>query len=423
MTKLQNLIKEKRIHKYIRYNIILPLIVSFSAAISTAPILLYYFFRLPLLTVFANLIIVPLVGIATPLGFLVVLMNLLSHGLAGIFANALWLCSKLIILISSWFSNISFAVIEPGRPPVLLVFIFYLAVLFILFWRNIKFRKMSLAIILVGLNLYIWHSTLQSRHLSITFLDIKQGDAIFFDLPNGRKIMIDAGEENEIVSQFLKSKGIKDIDLAVITHPHLDHYGGYRNILDKINIKNLLVATDAYKDTLYTNLIFNIKNKGTKVILAERGQIINGLGIIAEVLLPDASVRRIYNMNVFNPNDLSVVVKIEYANKTLLFPGDLDDAEFLNNQNIQADILKSPHHGSKKANSILLLNQVRPNFIIITGRKKINRNVIKLIGQYQIIPFNTRKDGGLNIELKPNQTIFNQINNKKLIFSEIHTRN
>lgn len=416
--KLYDAVKNKNIPKFILLYIILPSIVSFAAGIGIAPIILYYFFRLPVLSVFANLIIVPLVGIATPLGFFVVLINLFWHGLAGIFANTLWLCLKLIILVSTKFANLSFAVIEPGRPSILLIILFYLGVLLILFWNNLRLRKISLAIFLISINFCVWQRVLQTKHLSVTFLDIKQGDAIFLDLPNKRKMLIDAGEENEIVPQFLKSKGIKNIDLAVITHPHLDHYGGFINLLDDFKIRNFIIATDKPKDTLnklYTNLIDSIKSKGIRIYYADRGQVIKGLGINVEVLSPDASLRRIYNMNVLDPNDLSIVLRITYNNTSFLLPGDLDDAKILKGFPVQSKILKSPHHGSKKANSQLLFSIVKPQYLIISGRKNIAQSTNDLINQEKIYPFNLRKDGALTIKAQKNKIILKDYKDKSML--------
>jgi competence protein ComEC len=292
----------------------------------------------------------------------------------------------------------------------------------LLFWKNNTFRKISLAVILVGLNFFIWQKTLQPKSLSVTFLDIKQSDAIFLDLPNKRKMLIDAGKENEVVPQFLKSKGIKNIDVAVITHPHLDHYGGFRNLLDDFKITNLIIATDKPKDTLnklYTNLIDNIKSKGIRIYYADRGQVIEGLGINVEILSPDASLRRIYNMNALDPNDLSIVLRIDYHNTSFLFPGDLYDAEILKGLPVQSKILKSPHHGSKNANSQLLFSSVKPEYLIISGRKNISRSTIDLINQNRIKSINLRKGGAIVVEVKENKVIFNAFNGEKFISKNI----
>jgi len=407
--RIYSFFKERKIHAVIKKYLILPFAVSFSATIGTGLIMLYHFFRFPILVVFANLLIIPLVGLALPLGFLVLLLNLFFKALAGIYANTLQAVLKLIILISEKFANLSFAIIEPGRPSVLLILIFYLAVMLILFWKNLRFRKISLALILLGLNFIVWQNAFHPNNLSITFLDVKTGDAIFLNLPNGRNMMIDAGEENEVVPQFLKSKGIKNIDLAVITHPHLDHYGGVRRLVDDFNIENLLIATEKSKDTLkalYTNLIDNIKRKGVKIYYADRGQIIKGLGINVEVLSPNAMIRRIYNMDTLNINVISIVMKVEYNNISFLFPGDLDDSEFIEGLPVRAKILKSPHHASKKANSRLLFNMVKPEYIVITGKKKVNQDVLNLIEQERIKLFNIRKDGALVIVINKNHIKF-----------------
>lgn len=409
--RLYNLIKQKQIPKFIKHFVLFPLFISFSASIGTAPIILYYFFQYPLLVMGANIIIIPLVTLALPLGFLVILFNLFLPALASIYANTLWLILKSIIFMSDKFAHLKWQIIEPGRPSILLITLFYLLVLLILFWKNLRFRKIALVVLLFGLNFFIWQKVLQPKQLTVTFLDIKQGDAIFLETPNGRKMLIDAGIENEIVSQFFKSKGIKNIDLAVITHPHLDHYGGYRNLIDNIKIKTFIIATDISKDTIYTNLINIIKNRQIKHIFAEQGQTIKGLGVKVEVLSPDVLTKQIYNMNALEPNDISIVLKMKYENTTLLLPGDLDNTQLIAKQPIHAQILKSPHHASKKANNNLLFSKVKPEYLIVTGRKNINQDVLDLIEQYRIKVFNIRKDGAITI--KANQSTLKFIKYKK----------
>jgi len=405
--------KEKKVPKFIRFNIILPSIASFAAGIGTAPIILYHFFRYPILVIFANLLIVPLVGLATPIGFLVILLNLFFKSLAGIFANGLWLMLKLIILISEKFANLSWQIIEPGRPSVLLIILFYLTIMLVLFWKNSVFRKLSLAVILCSLNFIVWNNAFQTKRLSVAYLDAKKGDAIFLNLPNERKMVIDAGEDGEVISSYLKSQGIHAIDLVCITHPHFDHYGGVRKLVNEFKIKNLLIATAKARDTMYTNLIARISKNGTNIFYADRGENVQGLGLIAEIYSPDASLRRIYNMNALDPNDLSIVLRITYNNTSFLLPGDLDDAEILKGLPVQSEILKSPHHGSKKANSPSLFSQVKPEYIVISGQEHIRQQVLNLIEQERIRPFDLRKNGALTIEVRGNVIKFKRFNGNK----------
>ncbi len=413
--KIYNRFQEKKINRFIKNYILLPATVSFSASLGTAPIILYYFFQYPALVVFANLLIIPLVSLAIPLGFLVVFLNLFFPALAGIYAHTLWLILKLILLTSEKFANISWQIIALGRPSMLLIILFYLGTSLLIFWQNLWCRKISLAILLIGLNFYIGKNLFSSPNLTATFLDLRKGDAIFLELPNKRKMLIDAGEDNEVVSQFLKSKGVISIDLAIISHPHLDHYGGFRNLLNSFKVLNVIIPTDKSKDTLYTNLIDNIRRRGINIYFADRGQFIKGLGLKAEIFSPNAEIKRIYNLDALNINDISVVLKLEYSNTSLLFPGDLDDATLIAGLPVQSNILKSPHHASKKANSPILFEAVNPKYLIITGRKKVNHEVMELLEQYQIKAFNIRKEGALTIKVKRTKVLFKQFNGKTFL--------
>jgi competence protein ComEC len=118
-------------------------------------------------------------------------------------------------------------------------------------------------------------------------------------------------------------------------------------------------------------------------------------------------------MDALNINDISIVLKLQYQNTSLFFPGDLDDAEILKNLPVQARILKSPHHGSKKANSPSLFDQVKPEYIVISGQEHIRQQVLQLIEQERIRPFDLRKDGALTIEVQGNVIKFKRFNGNK----------
>lgn len=408
--KLYNTIKKYKIPKYITRYLLLPFLVSFSATISIAPIILYYFFQFPLLTVFANLLIIPLVSLAMPLGFLVIFLNLFLKSLAAIYAQTLWLTLKSIIYLSEKFSNISWQNLEFGKPPLILIALFYLFLLMIIFWQNLRFRKLSLTFLLVGLNFYIWQNILSPQSLIVTFFDLKKGDAILLEFPDHQTMLIDAGEPNEIILPLLKSKRIKDIDLAVITHPHFDHYGGFQNLINAVKIKQFLIATDTSSDTTYQNLINKLKNNKQEIFLANENQSISAYRTDIKVLYPNSTSRKNYEVGVLSPNDLSVVLKLNYENISLLFPGDLDNFELIQNFPLQAQILKIPHHGSKVANNPTLISKVQPEYVIITGRKTINPDVLRLFKQHHLKIFNTRKNGALIISLSKQRIKIKQMN-------------
>ncbi len=408
--KLYNIIKKYKIPKYITRYLLLPFLVSLSATISIAPIVLNYFFQFPLLTVFANLLIIPLVSLAMPLGFLVMFLNLLIKGLAAIYAQTLWLILKLIIYLSEKFSNLSWQNLEFGKPPLIFIALFYLFLLMIIFWKNLRFRKLSAIFLLVGLNFYIWQNILSPQNLIVTFFDLKKGDAILLELPNRKTMLIDAGEPNEIILPLLKSKRIKNIDLAVITHPHFDHYGGYQDLINTVKIKQFLIATDTSSDTTYQNLINRLRNNKQEIFLANENQSIATYRTDISVFYPNPISRKNYEVGVLSPNDISVVLKLNYENISLLFPGDLDNFELIQHFPLQAQFLKIPHHGSKVANNPTLINKVQPEYVIITGRKTINPDVLRLFKQHRLKIFNTRKNGALIVLLSKQRIKIKQMN-------------
>jgi len=97
----------------------------------------------------------------------------------------------------------------------------------------------------------------------------------------------------------------------------------------------------------------------------------------------------------------------------------LDDADIIKDLPVHALILKSPHHGSKKANSQLLFSSVKPQYLIISGRENINQSTLDLINQNHIILFNLRKDGALVVNVSRNKAIFTQCNREKFILNTI----
>ncbi|MCX8015427.1 MAG: MBL fold metallo-hydrolase, partial [candidate division WOR-3 bacterium] len=325
--------------------------------------------------------------------------NLIWSQFTQMFANTLWLILKSIILISNKIAGLSWQIVEVGRPALILIFSFYLGVLMFIFWQHQKFRKIALFMILIMVNIFVGQKIFQPKSLKITFLDVKQGDAIFLYLPNRRTMLIDAGIKDGIVSQFLKSQGIKKIDLAVITHPHFDHYGGFIDLLDNFKIQNFLLATDKSNDTIYTNLVAKIKSKKINTIFAQANEIINGLDVSAEILTPNEEIKKFYELNKLDANDISIVLKISVNNTKLLFTGDIDDIETIKNSAIRADILKSPHHGSEKVNYQLLFDLVQPRYLIITGRKNISQELSDLAIAKQIKIYSIRKAGALTITL------------------------
>jgi beta-lactamase superfamily II metal-dependent hydrolase len=201
--------------------------------------------------------------------------------------------------------------------------------------------------------------------VSVYYFDIGQGDSIFIDTPN-RDVLIDGGSaEATPILDYLSSLNITHIHLMIATHVHEDHIGGLIAVLNStINVDEILINNQTYTSNAYTDFMELTQNH--KVTVSHRGQIY--------------SLTETVNLTVFNPvqpleftkaNDNSVVVKLQVSTTSFLFTGDAEaDAEqsMLNaGLNLQSNILKVGHHGSRTATTQPFLDSVAPSYAIISA--------------------------------------------------------
>jgi len=219
-----------------------------------------------------------------------------------------------------------------------------------------------------GRNSFVSAITEDSTNVTVHYIDVGQGDSILIDTSD-RDVLIDGGptEAASTVLNYLSSSSITRIHLMVATHVHEDHIGGLLAVLNStINVDEVPINNQTYASGVYTNFMSLAQNH--TITLAQRGQ---------TFLLTETA-----NLTVFNPvqpleftdaNDNSVVIKLQVGNVSFLFTGDAEaDAEqsMLNaGLDLQSDILKVGHHGSKYATIQPFLDKVAPSYAIISAGK------------------------------------------------------
>src|SRR5262249_8462963 len=125
--------------------------------------------------------------------------------------------------------------------------------------------------------------------LQIYVLDVGQGDSGLIISPEGKSVLIDAGppQAGDEVVAALRKRNIKSLDLAVATHPHADHIGGMRAVLENVEVKNFLDSGKEYASDEYLRLLRVISEKKIKPIIAKKGQKFDlGSGVQLETLNP-----------------------------------------------------------------------------------------------------------------------------------------
>jgi len=208
----------------------------------------------------------------------------------------------------------------------------------------------------------------ENAAIEIHFLDVGQADSILVKTPDGKSMLIDAGNNadgQEVVS-YIKKQNISRIDVLVGTHPHEDHIGGMDNVINSFDIDRIYMPKVSHTTRTYEDVLTAIKNKGLKVTSPAPGTSFSLGEAKCTVLAPNSD-------NYDDLNNFSIVIKLEYGNISFLFTGDAEEVserEMLSKSfDLSADVLKIGHHGSSSSTSPDFLKKVSPKYAVISAGK------------------------------------------------------
>lgn len=202
--------------------------------------------------------------------------------------------------------------------------------------------------------------------MTVEFVDVGQGDCEFVELPDGKCMLIDSGEKYcaDMVEEKIKNEGYTCIDYLIVTHPHTDHMGGMSQIISDFDIGKIYMPYATSNTKTFENMLEAIDSKGMTINTAKAGVAISFSDeITGEFLAPVGS-------NYDELNNYSAVLKLTYNDVSFLFTGDAEDIsenEMLENSysDLDADVLKVGHHGSRYSTSEDFLNAVSPQYAVI----------------------------------------------------------
>lgn len=332
--------------------------ITLAPMLATAPLIAFYFSQISPGGIIANLLVLPWMEVLVIFGFLTTLLGFICLPLAQVLGATLWFLIFILDQIAEGIAALPFSSFYITTPSLPIIWGYYAGLIFILEYlrregRLIITRK-RLIIASLGLCLCLClHLAFSvepsfNKCLTVAVVDVGQGDAIYIESPSGRKILIDAGDTKmgkRALIPFLCRRGVKRLDMMILTHKHDDHIGGLPAILKALKVDRIFSSSSL---------------KFGQVIELEKG-------IFAQVLHANAADE--------NENNNSVVLRLQYGRFSMLLAGDNEqegEEDMLARPiiNLTSTVLKVGHHGSKTSTSPAFLEAVKPRFAIIScGRR------------------------------------------------------
>ncbi len=355
--------------------------VTLIAQLSGLPLILYHFYEWSPLSLVLNLLYIPFVSLfVLPLSFIGVILHFLIP----------FQLNPFIVLLDLILVPIHDGVLVLGRnafewvigqPPLLCIAAMYAAIIFMgMMWENNKIRLWALflpIIVVIAITIFLPYTR---SGVVVTMLDVGQGDCIIIEFPYRKAVYVidtgghlDFGNEEwmkkraqfntgkDIVTPYLKAKGISTITGLILTHGDHDHIGGAAEILNEIDVKEVFYPNTAIEKDNEIELLTSVHHSSANLQFVINGDSINEHFY---VLHPTSEQQ-------WSGNDSSIVLFAELDGISFLFTGDLEeDGERMLLQqypNIKADVLKVGHHGSITSTSDELLEMVSPRIALISA--------------------------------------------------------
>ena len=377
-------------------------IVSFISFIVSVPITINNFSQINVLSIFLNIFFVPIVSsIIFPLSLITFLFPF--------FNNLFAILINIFELLSITFSKIDNFIFIMSKISTLFIIIYYIIISITLYFLSKNKYKYIVSLMFIFVIHY--NITIFNKGLEITYIDVGQGDSIFIKFPNDKSnILIDTGGKvtygnlknnysvGKNIVDYLKSMGIRKLDYLIITHGDFDHMGDSLYLIDKFKVENVIFNCGE----------FNVLEKELIKVLDEKK--IKYYSCIKELNIDNNKLYFLQTKEYDNENDNSNVIYTELDGYKFMFMGDSGvekEKDILNKYNISGiDVLKIGHHGSKTSSSKEFINEINPNYSIISVGKNNryghpNKEVLNNLSDSKI--YRTDQDGSIMFNIKKNK--------------------
>ncbi|MDD7967050.1 ComEC/Rec2 family competence protein [Actinomycetospora lemnae] len=390
------------------------LAVPVAAHVVTAPVIAGLFGEVSLVAVVANLLAAPVVAPVTVLGVAAAALapawTAGAHALVGAAGPGVtWLvwvarrCAAVPGATLAWPGGVTGGLALAG------VVVLVAAALR---WRRLR---AVVAAVLVGALLVLVPTRVvppgwPPAHWSLVACDVGQGDALVLATGEpGRAVLVDAGPDAGAIDGCLARLGVRSLALVVLTHLHADHVGGLAGALAGRAVGGIgLGPARAPADTL-AQVVRRAGAAGAPVVGVGRGTVMRWPGLVLEVLGPVHASAYVDGEDGSAVNDTSVVLRAHTPVGRVLLPGDAElssQSSLLGSgSDLQAEILKVPHHGSRSSLPTFLTAARASLALVSVGRGNTyghpNPGVVGLLARTGALVRRTDESGDLAVVAMP----------------------
>jgi competence protein ComEC len=346
-----------------------------AATLGTAPFTAYFFQRIAVAGLVANLVLIPIGSLLLGSSLLWALSEYALPSVAGFVMGLPLGFAQLFNAIASWSSAPSEHLCVTFAPSIVQVIVLALALVFFAA-RSFRRGLLTVSLLLIVVSI-AWESALRISRaprdaVRVTFLAVGQGDSTLIEFPNGAVMLVDGGGSlvgddrvgPRVLVPFLRRKRISRVDWVVLSHPHNDHAGGLAAVVKSLDVGEVWASGQPWVGAALEKLKSLISERAIPLYTPPPIPSCDNAQLWLCLVHPVTKPGQPAFFDDLSVNSNSLVLLADFGPVRLLLTGDIEadvESDLAQSRvDVRADLLKVPHHGSRTSSTDDLIGAVRP---------------------------------------------------------------